>query len=232
MKVTIHTLFWDNTDPRVIEYSKKVMNHLDLPVNYTLENIHHGVWIDRVLQNTNSDITLFLDSDCVPLNRQAIDDVINYCSRGYLVGNAQVTNCIRAKHDLFCAPSMFAITKQMYEQLGKPSAVNNRRSDVAQEITRAAVEQEKRIKMYFPDSFQGVPTGGIWRLSGYGYYGIGTVFDQKFYHLFQARFSQNVDKFVETCSLILKDKASEINKQYPSKGEYAGVLPIEDDYGY
>jgi hypothetical protein len=173
-----------------------------------------------------------MDSDCLPLKREAIDEAIQYCANGYMVGNAQVTNCIRAKHDLFCAPSFLVISRPYYERIGKPSAANNRRSDVAQELTRAAVDAELRLKMNFPTSFQSVPAGGIWRLSGYGYYGIGTIFDEKIYHLFQTRFKQNVELFKDTAECVLRGDLASINRRYDCRSEHAGKLQIEDDYGY
>jgi len=232
MKITFNSLRWTDNNPRVIEYQKKVMDHFGVDLNITNVNILHGKWIDRTLQTSDSDIFIFMDSDCVPLTFEAITESIEYCKRGYLVGNAQVTNCIKAKHDIFCAPSFLVISKDFYNSIGRPSAVNNHRSDMAQEFTRAAVEKEKRLKMHFPTSFQSVPAGGIWRLSGYGYYGIGTIYDEKFYHLYQTRFKQNVDLFVETCEFILKDKLENINRRYDCKSELMGVLPIEDEYGH
>jgi hypothetical protein len=231
MKISIHSLRWTDNNPLVIEYQKKVMDYFDIPLNVTEENIHHGKWIDRTLHEVDSDIFVFIDSDCVPLKRESVIESIEFCKRGYLVGNAQITNCIKAKHDLFCAPSFLTISKDYYNSIGKPSAVNNHRSDVAQELTRAAVEKEKRLKMHFPTSFQSTPAGGIWRLSSYGYYGIGTIYDEKFYHLYQTRFKQNVDLFVETCELILSDRIDQINRKYSSREEWMGKLPIEDEYG-
>ena len=231
MKASVHTLRWKNNDPRVSESHRKVMDHFGIPVIYTEENINHGVFIDWVLNNYDSDIFVFLDSDCVPLSREAFDESIQHCVNGYLVGNAQVTNCIKAKHDLFCAPSFFVISRKMYQEIGKPSATDTSMSDIGQEITRAAVRHEKRIKMNFPTSFQGVPQGGIWRLSGYGYYGIGTVYDNKMYHLYQTRFAKNVDLFVETCDHIVNGRLDQINRQYDSRAEWMGKLPIEDEYG-
>lgn len=231
MKVSIHTLTWTNSNRTVLENHKKVMEHFSIPVNYTEENIHHGEWIDRVLNTADSDMFVFIDVDCVPLSKQVIDESILHCANGYLVGNAQVTNCIKAKHDLFCAPSFFVISKRYYELIGKPSAMNNSRSDVAQEITRAAVENEMRIKMYFPTSFQGVPRGGVWRLSSYGYYGIGTLYENKMYHLYQTRYAENVNLFVETCEHILNERIDSINRKYDSRSELMGVLPVEDEYG-
>ena len=232
MKISVHTLQWKNNDGEIIKHHKKVLDYFNIAVNYTEENINHGLWIDRTLRTVDSDIFVFLDSDCVPLNGDVISDAVKYCQNGYLVGNAQVTNCIKAKHDLFCAPSFFVISRQYYESIGKPSAVDTSRSDIAQEITRAAVQHEKRIKMYFPTSFQGVGCGGIWRLGGHGYYGIGTIYENKTFHLYQSRFKQNVNLFVETCNHILNDRPNDINRQYGSSDEWMGILPIEDEYGH
>lgn len=231
MKISIHSLRWTDNNPLIIENQKKILDHFGLPLNVTEENIHHGKWIDRTLNTVDSDIFVFMDSDCVPLSYAAVEESIQHCANGYLVGNAQVTNCIKAKHDIFCAPSFLVISKNFYNSIGKPSAVNNHRSDMAQEFTRAAVEREKRLKMYFPSTFQSVPSGGIWRLSGYGYYGIGTIYDNKTYHLYQTRFKQNVDLFVETCNYILNDQQDKINRMYNCRDEWMNKLPIEDEYG-
>lgn len=231
MKISIHTLCWNNVNSKLIETHKKVMNHLGLVVNYTEGNYDHGSWMNYILNNIKSDIYFFVDIDCLIFDKSVIEESVSYITNEYLVGNAQVTNCIKAKHDLFCAPAFLGISKKYYESIGKPSAVNNRRSDVAQEFTRTSVEKEKRLKMYFPTSFQSVPKGGIWRLSSYGYYGIGTIFDEKIYHLFQSRFDENFYLFEQTANCIIKNEIKNIDRKYPSKNEYLNILQIEDDYG-
>lgn len=232
MKITVNTLYWKNNNPTVQEMHSKVMKHFDIPVNYTIENVHHGVWIDSIMNTIDSDIYVFFDGDCIPLNRAAVDEAITHCANGYLVGNAHVTNCIKAKHDLFCGAAFLVISKPYYERIKKPSAINNKRSDIAQEFTRSAVELELRLKMNFPTTFQAVPSGGIWRLSGYGYYGIGTIYDEKIYHLWQSRFEKNVELFKETCDLVLNNDLGSIKRTYNCRNEYAGVFPIEDDHGH
>jgi len=232
MKVSIHSLRWKDNNPLVIENQKKVLDYFGLQLNVTEENIHHGEWINRTLSTVDSDIFVIMDSDCIPLSYEAVMESINLCTKGYMVGNAQVTNCIRAKHDIYCAPSFLVISKDYYNTIGRPNCVNNRRSDMAQELTRSAIEHEKRLKMYYPTTFQGVPKGGIWRLSGYGYYGIGTIYDNKTYHLFQTRFKENVDLFVETCEHVINNKTDQINRKYRCIEEYMNVLPIEDEYGH
>jgi hypothetical protein len=196
-----------------------------------MENIHHGEWMDNVMSKSDSDVMIFFDIDCVPMNENIVHSSIKYAMNRYLVGNAQVTNCVRAKHDLFCAPSFLTISRSLYEELGRPSCVNKNNSDVAQEITRSAVEKEKRIKMYFPETFQAVPAGGIWRLSGYGYYGVGTIFDGGIYHLFQSRTARNASLFVRTCEHIMNNRFDLIDRTHNCRSELCGTMPIEDDYG-
>ena len=42
----------------------------------------------------------------------------------------------------------------------------------------------------------------LWRLGNYGTYGIGSVFAERVFHLYQGRFADNVDLFVQVCSSI------------------------------
>ena len=232
MKIVVNTLYWKNNNPEIKEKHAQVMNKFDIPVNYTIENIHHGMWIDNILNSIDSDVYVFFDGDCIPLNREAFDEAVNHAIKGYLVGNAHVTNCIKAKHDLFCGAAFLVINKDYYQKIKKPSAVNNQRSDIAQEFTRQAVDLELRLKMNFPTSFQDIPSGGIWRLSGYGYYGIGTIYDEKIYHLWQSRFAKNVELFKHTCDCVLNNDLPSIKRPYNCRNEYAGIFPIEDDHGY
>lgn len=232
MNVGVYSLLWTNTNPKILESHKKVMSGFDIPVNYTIQNIQHGDWVNYIMSTQNVDVFLFVDVDCLILDRSVFDETIEYIKNGYMVGNAQVTNCIRAKHDLFCAPSYIGLSKDYYESIGKPDARNNHRSDICQEFTRAAVDKEKRIKMYFPTTFQSVPSGGIWRLSSYGYYGVGTIFQNKTYHLFQSRFEKNVNLFEHTAECIVSGKLDNIERNYLSTDEHCGKLLIEDDYGF
>jgi hypothetical protein len=230
MKLSINTLCWTNSNPILKEYHSKVLSKFCYDVEYTHENIPHGMWMNKILNSKKADVYLFLDVDCVPMYPWVIQDTLEYVERGYMVGNAQVTNCINAKHDLFCAPSFLMISNDYYESLGKPNCNNNARSDVAQELTRSAVASSKRIKMYFPSSFQGVGPGGIWRLGPYGYYGLGTIFDESTFHMFNSRDNVSIEKFTSTCEKILSNKQNEIDRRFDSKLEYDGLLKIEDNY--
>ena len=231
MKTSFYCLASDNLNIKFKNNHSKVMNYFGIKMNYDNRIIHHGIWIDQIMNESKSDIIFFMDCDCVPMNKEIIDFSIKMCENGYLVGNAQVSNHLKAKHVLFCAPSFMVISKDYYQLIGKPSATNNYFSDIAQEFTREANKKELRTKMYFPDSFQEVPDCGMWRMAGYGYYGIGTIFNNSIYHLFQSSIGKYEPLFSTACDLIISGKFSEIERKYDSKSEYRGVFKIENDHG-
>ena len=78
MKISYHTLHWDNVDKRILDSHKKVFNHFGIDIQYTNMNVNQGVWMTSVCRNTISDVYVFFEVDCVPLNKQVIDDCIKY----------------------------------------------------------------------------------------------------------------------------------------------------------
>ena len=87
--------------------------------------------------------------------------------------------------------------------MGKPSFVENSRSDVAQEVSYVAEDMMVPYKSLYPTHFEREPVEGVWRLGNYGYYGIGTVFANSVYHLFQGRYQQNADLYKIRCQQIV-----------------------------
>jgi hypothetical protein len=204
MKIDIHTLYWNNGE-YLIKSQKKVMDHFQIPVIYhNLDDYPHGKWMDEVLENSTSDIVGFFDNDCVPLNRQIVDYAINYVATNKtFIGTAQVSNHIAPYSHIFAAPCFFFICREAWIQLGKPSFSENTRSDVAEEVSYRAEEHKLSYKALYPTHFERESTEGIWKLSNYGYFGIGTVFANSIYHLYQGRFKQNADLFAKRCQEII-----------------------------
>lgn len=223
MKVEYFTLHWDNVDARILESHKKVMNHFNIPIQYMNMNIDHGTWMTSIIRNTNADVYVFFDIDCVPLSKDVIDYSIHYAvENDSMIGNAQVSNHIYPFTHVFVAPSFFVITKSCYKLLGMPSFYPTQRSDVAEEVSYKAEEIGKRYKCFYPVKFDGIPKkDGVWRLSNYGYYGIGTLYDDKIYHLFESRWGDHIDLFEKRCEQIIKGEF-DISTMYDSKEEFYG----------
>ena len=62
---------------------------------------------------------------------------------------------------------------------------------------------------------------GVWRLSNYGYYGIGTLYDNKIYHLFESRWGDHIELFEKRCNQIIEGTFDTSN-MYDSKEEFYG----------
>jgi hypothetical protein len=217
MKVEFNTLYWDNTPVEQINAHKLVTEHFDLPVNYYEENTPHGKWMDRVMRNSTSDLIVFFDSDCVPIDKDAVLNCIKYVQKTKtFLGVAQASNHIPPMSHVYAAPAFYIIAKECWERLGRPSFSESRRGDVAEEVSYTAEEYGIRYRCLYPSTFEREPVEGIWPLGNYGYYGVGTTFDNTVYHLYQGRMGNNIELFVERCKEIVEgtfDNRFHINSQ-------------------
>ena len=205
MNISIHTLSFTNSNPDLINYHKKIYDKFEIPVNYTIANVRHGHFMDHMIRTIDSDVFLFIDSDCVILDRSIIDDCLEYVSKNdSFIGPAQATNHIPPKSHIFAAPAFLMITKSCYQKLGSPSFLETSRSDCAEELSYIAEEKAKRYRCIYPTMFDTIPLEGVWRLGNYGYYGIGTLFGDRIYHLYQGRVGVNVELFKKRCNQILE----------------------------
>ena len=212
MKITINTLLWDNLDPRMVESHKAVYDHFGIPVSYTNQNIHHGTWMDNICRQTDADLIMFCDADCIPLTKDAFIEALQYCSTtGGFVGPAQASNHYGPPipSHVFASPAFFMIPKTTYDRMGSPSFASvEGRSDVAQELSRKADELGVPYQCWYPTKYEkGFKTAnplGYDKLGNYGRYGIGTVYaDDKVYHLYEGRTGKNVDRFIQRCSEVI-----------------------------
>jgi hypothetical protein len=218
----------DNIDPKTVQLQTAVVDKFNKSnyEHYTVKaNLRHGAFMDyfwclngvNVISFANAiierkvdhDVILFLDIDCVPLNEDAIDHYINMAANGLLVGNIQRSNHIENNQHVFAAPSAVALSKETFIKMGKPSALENHRSDVAEEYTWAAEENGVGVDLYLPLSYDRKPTEcDYWPLKdGMPVYGQGTTFgrDNKpmFYHNFQIFHPGQQQNFWNKCEEIL-----------------------------
>jgi hypothetical protein len=203
MKLEINTLYWDNTPDSQIQAHKDVTEHFSLNVNYYPENSPHGRWMDRVCSSSQSDVIGFLDSDCVPLSIEAVLEAVKYVrANDSFLGVAQASNHIHPKSHVYAAPAFFFITKSCWQRL-ETSFSETHRSDVGEELTYKAETIGKRYRCLYPSTFEREPVEGVWPLGNFGYYGVGTVFGEHCYHLYQGRMGNNVELFVNRCQEII-----------------------------
>ena len=205
MKIEFNSLHWNNVDRDMLKAHQRVMQHFDIHVNYhDRDGFNHGVWMQHVLKNSTSDVVCFIEPDCIPLNRDKLLNVVRYAYKNNtFVGIAQVSNHIPPRSHIYAAPGFYAISRKLYNELGAPSFTENFRSDTAEAISYLAEEKGIRYRALMPTYFEREPEEGAWPLSNIGYYGIGTVFDDTVYHLYQSRMAQNIELFVKRCNDVI-----------------------------
>ena len=207
MKIEFNSLHWNNVDKDMLSAHQRVMDYFKIPMNYDNRDGHnHGMWMQWVINNSSSDVIVFMEPDCIPLNKNYLE-YIKYAYRNEtFVGIAQVSNHIPPKSHIYAAPGFYAISKKAYEKLGRPSFTETRRSDTAEEICYMAEEKGMKYRALMPTYFEKPSLEGIWPLSNLGYYGIGTVFDNSIYHLYQSRMAENIEMFVKRCDKVVRDE--------------------------
>ena len=68
---------------------------------------------------------------------------------------------------------------------------------------------------------------GVWPLGSYGYFGIGTVFDDSVYHLFQSRWADNADLFVRRSNEVMAGEFNYTNFFHSTNFEYPGKIATQ-----
>lgn len=208
--ISFHSMYWPNTDLRIVESQKAVMKHFNIPINYSVGYYDHGQWMTEVLEKTKSDIICFFDIDCVPINNHGIWTWIDYVKRTRnFCGIAQVANHIPPATHIYAAPAFFVIHKECWENIKVPMVAGSdgkRAGDVCELFCYAAEDKGIPYGLLEPIYYYKEPKEGIWKLADLGCYGIGTIFADSVYHLYQSRFSENVEIFQKHCDLIINDK--------------------------
>lgn len=205
--IEIHTLHWPDADPRLAEHQQLVFDALALPLNRHVCRIDHGLWLNAVLQSATAEVVVFVDNDCIPLQRGVVERAARFADQQQsFVGIAQCSNHIPGAGGVFAAPAFLAVSRQAWHSLGRPDLRASRRCDVAEELSRAAEAAGLRYQAIHPTSFERAGQWGVYALGAYGPYGIGTVFGGCIFHLYEGRSRQNVDLFVQQCQKVLTNQ--------------------------
>ena len=201
MRVGIFSLHWENIDDKVPYYQKKVMQHFELPfAQHRIDGLDHGAWMDWVMNtNEDTDLFVFFDVDCIPIDKQRTVKAIELAMGGTLVGNEQASNHLDASRR-FAAPSFLCVNRRVWKMLGKPSCKAHYDGDVAQMLTDTWEQRGVHVHLLPVKDFEVAK----WDLPGRPQsYGIGTNYDDTNYHLFQVRENEHIERFVKKAESIL-----------------------------
>ena len=74
MKVEFNSLHWNNVDKDMLAAHQRVMDYFSIPMNYhSLDGYNHGHWMQGVINNSTSDVIVFMEPDCIPLNKRYLE---------------------------------------------------------------------------------------------------------------------------------------------------------------
>lgn len=226
-----------NISRKTVELQREVVQKFN-PQNYPHYqffvgmDVKHGVFLDyfwgmngikagvlkekNIPQELNHDVVIILDTDCIPLSDRAFEYYAQTALNGKLIGNAQRTNHLQNNQHVFAAPSASAISRQIYSKIGAPSALETNRSDVLEEYTWAAEDNNVDVIKVLPLRYDAPPQRYEWERNqppywdladGMPKYGMGTTYGDDlgdlFWHNFQIRMPGQEERFWNKCEEVL-----------------------------
>lgn len=215
--VEFHSLHWDNFSTDILHAHQKVMQHFNIDVKYHAKNIKHGRWLNSVFANATKPIIAIIEPDLIPLNPDIVSTAIEYVQKyDSFLGPAQASNHIYPGSHVYASPAFFFMSNECYKRMGKPSfASKKQRYDAGEKVSYTAEKIGIRYRTLLPTHFEKIPREGSWPLASLGNYGIGTVYDNSVYHLFQSRTAENIELFIRRCDEVIEGRFS-VNKFYSS----------------
>lgn len=212
MNTLIASLHWDDNPPQIMEKQKKVFDKFGYDIVQTRASVRHPDYMDWVMNNTSYDRYLFVDSDCIPLSRDVIEEALEKVSgQTKVFGCAQATNHLSPEFNkhIYAAAFFLPLTQDIYNKLGRPSFRETFRSDVAAELTWSAKERGISVELWYPKRSK---KDLIWNLGDWGKYGVGSFYgpegtdEEKVFHLFEIRCSVErgtLNMFLDECDRII-----------------------------
>lgn len=204
---TVCVLTWFNSliVSDLYNTQQEIFKHFDLKINtYFDENLTHAIFMDYCLKNIESDIFIFFDLDCVPMDKKIIENIVEeLIKEECIIGIEQTANHLDSNF-IYAGPACFGITKDIYNKLGSASFDGTHRSDIAQEYTYLSYENNIKVKFLKLISSK----NSKWKLGSNRFFGNGCFYsfkDSKIYHQFQTNLEEQKNDFKLECKKIINN---------------------------
>jgi hypothetical protein len=212
MNHKIVSFYHKHLNPEITNLQKKIFSKLEIDlIQYEFEGTH-GSAINDFLKNNDWDLITLFDVDCIPLNKNVIDNVRPLIDDNTIYGNAQISNSFP-----YAAPSFVSFNRKTYEDCPHKNFEgmfypNEHGSHVEADCGEVFVKECLRIgkkqilsypksviekKWYYPgnDSYPSFE------------YGNGTFFDNDTFHCFQIRIPNAQSIFINFVNNFLNEKS-------------------------
>ena len=205
---TIYSVYMDNIPVEVRTAQRQVVEKF-MPTGWRFEQYRSGSYshpaaMTICLATNTKPLTIFLDIDCIPLSRTALELLGARAEKGVLVGAAQRANHINNGEHLYVGPFCCAFSNRKYLELGSPSFYETARGDVGEELTYRWQAAGAPIYLLWPSLVQ----QPLWELTQGIKFGMGTTYEDKFYHEFCAR--ATAGNFVRKCEEIIQSEKGKV----------------------
>lgn len=221
MRPIIVTCYDKNVDVSIVYYQKMVVDRFRngipfMPYDYTGNDMLHGDVCNKLIHRVfyeyqqGADCVLFLDVDCVPLSREALEWTFYQAYSGKVVGNAQRSNHYENDRHVYAAPSYLCFTRDAFEKAWSPTMSFSKKYDCGELLTVNARKADISVQLLMPTTYDSLNEDGkLWDLAdGMPKYGVGTTFSNGYidisYHLFCSRLRKFNEYFVDRCRKILE----------------------------
>lgn len=215
-KIEAFSCHMNNLPEGVAEYQRKVFDFFEMEINQEISphNTHHD-WMNWKVKNTDFDIIIFFDIDCIPLKPGIYDHIFELVKDDNTIVGIEQANQDIDSNFVYAGPACFAFSRKTYEKLGRPTFDITKNYDVGGEFTWRARELGVRVELFKIKS----SLNKKWKC-GEKWFGNGTTYEDWLYHQFEVRFYPQVDtgiysltsedkirpfQFIQRCKKILGD---------------------------
>ncbi len=205
---TVISVYMDNVDQQVVEYQRRcVTRHLPEDWAFVQQycNTSHATALERSIANSQSDLVVLLDIDCIPLRAESFTYLHKRATDGTLVGAAQRATHIANNSHIYVGPFCMAFSRAVYAELGSPSFAETERGDIGEELTYRWEQLRRSIALMWPSHVE----RNRWLLAEKRLFGFGTTYEDLFYHAFCIRDGVTTRTFLAKCKQMLGE-ASEV----------------------
>lgn len=204
-RAAVASFYMSNISASVVAAQRRVLERLapqDVEILQVKTRLFHGDAMTRLMRASRFPTVVFLDIDCIPVRDGAVDRLIRRAEEADgLVGAAQRANHIKGAPHTYAGPFCMAMTGKTYAALGRPSFFRTRRSDVGEELTRIAEAKGLPVDLLWPTACE----EPRWDLTDDMKFGLGTTYDDDFWHAFRIRTREAEARFIEKCNEVLSE---------------------------
>lgn len=216
-KLDIFSCHMNNIPENVIIYQKKVFDYFDMELNqeFSPHNTHHE-WLDYKINNIDFDIIVFFDIDCIPLKPKLYEYIVQQIEDNKSFIGIEQANQDIDYNFIYAGPACFAITREAFEKMNKPSFKITKNYDVGGEFTYYAKDFNVTPKFF---KFK-IASNKKWKLGNDRKFGNGSIYDDWLYHQFEVRYYPHIGtgqydlkaedkihpyKFIQKCKQIINN---------------------------